>query len=264
MYAHRPAPAGRRGVCMYAAGTKLRNQIYPRWSDTGILVRTRSSLCRLASFLPRAAATNGTMAPPPALKRSKSTKSRSVLDSLLLSLRIVFLGKYISIEDFTSLLDQLLLVDTLLLGFSISLMTGTTLEKQSYLDRDAWGVSLALQNNPNNITRPHYGTIQSYYVVQAGVLSVSFLFMSLGLALAAYLMLNLSEARESKRYRLFAHTIAHIAVCQHEATSNASRRCAPSMQDLCLVVALLRCVHLAGLRPPALWPLLLLSLLQQK
>ena len=39
MYASTPALAGRRGVCMYAADTKLRNRLYPSRSDTRIQQR---------------------------------------------------------------------------------------------------------------------------------------------------------------------------------------------------------------------------------
>ena len=50
MYALSPLPAGRRGVCMYAAGTKLREQLYPRWLDTRILGRVSGSR-RVSKYL---------------------------------------------------------------------------------------------------------------------------------------------------------------------------------------------------------------------
>ena len=48
----------------------------------------------------------------------------------------------LSVDDFTSMLDQLLLVDTLLLGFAINTMTASALSKDDYMTRDAWSMSI--------------------------------------------------------------------------------------------------------------------------
>ena len=114
----------------------------------------------------------------------------------LRSLCIVSGIKTLNVEDFTSLLDQLLLVDTLLLGFAINMMTASAVGKSDYLERDAWSLSMLSQG----AGRPGaFPGIMSYDVVKGGALSVSFLFLSLSIALFLYVMLNLSEARESER-----------------------------------------------------------------
>jgi len=85
------------------------------------------------------------------------------------------------------------LVDTLLLGFAINTMTASALSKDDYMTRDAWSMSIG---------RAHPDAspgLQSYDVVEYGTLAVSLLFISLGLGVALYIVLNMSEARESAR-----------------------------------------------------------------
>lgn len=128
------------------------------------------------------------------LKSHKHWEDQNWCSRILRSLAIVFGFKGMNVDDFASTLDQILLVDTLLLGFGINLMTASALGKDDFTDRDAWSLSV-LNINPDE----SYPGIMSYSVVHAGSLCVSFLFTSLGIALIVYMMLNFSEARESER-----------------------------------------------------------------
>ena len=125
---------------------------------------------------------------------------KNMCQKLWLAICICFFGKSLSVEDFTSLLDQLLLVDTLLLGFVINMMTASTLGKSDFADRDAWSLELTIERNElQRGSGAGGGGLLSYFVVERGTVAVSFLFISLGLGLFVYLCLNLSEARESER-----------------------------------------------------------------
>ncbi len=104
-----------------------------------------------------------------------------------------------SVDDFTSLLDQLLLVDTLLLGFVINLMTASALSKDDFVARDEWSLEQLSHATDGNNPPSSYPGIMSYEVVRSGSLAVSLLFSSLMTALVTYNMLNLSECRESER-----------------------------------------------------------------
>jgi len=114
------------------------------------------------------------------------------------SFAIVIGCKGLDVEDFTSLLDQILLVDTLLLGFAINMMTASTLGKSDYTSRDSWALSMLVEFEAHGVDPHSYPGIMSYKVVRAGSLSISLLFMSLAIALFLYVVLNLSECRESK------------------------------------------------------------------
>ena len=118
------------------------------------------------------------------------------------SFSIAFLGKHMSVDDFTSMLDQLLLVVTLLLGFVINNMTASALGKDDYTARDAWAVSFAAMayghDSSGTSDVGNVPNVQSYEVIQAGCLSISLLILSLSMGLGLYLALNMSAARESE------------------------------------------------------------------
>lgn len=109
------------------------------------------------------------------------------------------MGKALDLDDLTSLLDQLLLISTLMLGFTIANMTGSSLAKADYIERDAWamGFGAHLESfDPMNPAATDGYSMQSYPVILYGQLSVGCFFISIGFAISTYIALNLSYARE--------------------------------------------------------------------
>ena len=109
------------------------------------------------------------------------------------------MGKALDLDDLTSLLDQLLLISTLMLGFTIANMTGSSLAKADYIERDAWamGFGAHLESfDPVNPAATDGYSMQSYPVILYGQLSVGCFFISIGFAISTYIALNLSYARE--------------------------------------------------------------------
>ena len=101
----------------------------------------------------------------------------------------------ISVDDITSMIDTLLLLDTLMLGFLIALLTQSSAGKSDFMERDGFNFRTVLVEN--NIFESHV-KIESHYILTFGQVGCCCYFVSIGFGVATYLNLNFSRAREDE------------------------------------------------------------------
>ena len=96
-------------------------------------------------------------------------------------------------DDFVSLVDTLLLLDTLMLGFLIALLTQSSAGKSDLLERDGFNFRTVLADN--NI-HEEVVKINSHYILVYGQFGVCCFFLSIACGVGTYLNLNFSRSRE--------------------------------------------------------------------
>ena len=99
----------------------------------------------------------------------------------------------ISMSDITSLLDILLLMDTLMAGFQIALLTAPAIERTDIMGRDAFNFKTTLvENNLDELFIP----VASHHILLNGMVATTAFFTSIAVGISTYLNFNLSRARE--------------------------------------------------------------------
>ena len=104
----------------------------------------------------------------------------------------------LSVDDITSTVDTLLLLDTLMLGFLIALLTQSSAGKSDFIEADAISFRTTLVENDIFETSVQ---IYSHYILVWGQVGCCCFFASIGFGVTTYLNLNLSRAREDDEIR---------------------------------------------------------------
>ena len=123
-------------------------------------------------------------------KRSASVHSKmSFAFMTALGLNLMSMG------DLSSLLNVLLLVDTLLLGFTVLLLS-SSVTKDDLLAQDGWW-SEAFSNLDDGDWRKADVSLPSSFMLLYGELAVSELFVSITIAISIYFCMSFSAVRQS-------------------------------------------------------------------
>ena len=119
----------------------------------------------------------------------------------------------VSVDDMSSLLDTLLLLDSLMLAALIALLTQISASKQEIMENDALNFrAVMMENGIFETSIP----VNSHYILFFGQLALGCLFLSIACAITAYLNLNLSRAREDDEIRVrFAHYFMPIILAAY-------------------------------------------------
>ena len=129
-------------------------------------------------------------------RRVMPDQSASVCSKMSFALRTALGLNLMSTGGLTSLLDRLLLVDTLLLGFTVLLLS-CSISKDDLVAQDGWW-SEAFSNLDQGDERRADISLPSSFMLLYGELAVSELFVSIAIAISIYFCMSFSAVRESE------------------------------------------------------------------
>ena len=102
---------------------------------------------------------------------------------------------FVSMDDLYSLIDQLLLLSTLMAGFAVALMTGSSVGLEEFAQADSFNFRATFIDND---LEEDMVTINSHELLWNGQLASACFFTSIATGVSTYLNLNLSRAREDQ------------------------------------------------------------------
>ncbi len=104
----------------------------------------------------------------------------------------------VSVGDLEGLVDTLLMLDTLMVGFLVAMLTQGSYSKDDVMKRDAFFMAVGvadMSHDPAKANATH-AEIESHFIQQHGQVGVAFYFLSIACGVTTYVNLNLSRARE--------------------------------------------------------------------
>ena len=117
---------------------------------------------------------------------------------------------FVSMDDLYSLIDQLLLLSTLMAGFAVALMTGSSVGLEEFAQADSFNFRATFIDNE---LEEDMVTINSHELLWNGQLASACFFTSIATGVSTYLNLNLSRAREDQELgKRFAQVFTFVVL----------------------------------------------------